>query len=133
MRVWERGSGETLACGTGACASAVAACLNGLCDKGAEITVTLLGGDLKIVYTDELLMQSYIYDYRNELEKEENDNLSKWLREAREVLEKNLTAEQLKLKPLKEKISITIDTDLLNELKAEEEKDERSLSLSTVS
>ncbi len=45
----------------------------------------------------ELLMQSYIYDYRNELEKEENDNLSKWLREAREVLEKNLTAEQLKL------------------------------------
>ncbi len=42
-------------------------------------------------------MQSYIYDYRNELEKEENDNLSKWLREAREVLEKNLTAEQLKL------------------------------------
>lgn len=45
----------------------------------------------------ELLTQSYIYDYRNELEKEENDNLSKWLREAREVLEKNLTAEQLKL------------------------------------
>lgn len=45
----------------------------------------------------ELLMQSYIYDYRNELEKEENDNLSKWLREAREVLEKYLTAEQLKL------------------------------------
>lgn len=45
----------------------------------------------------ELLMQSYIYDYRNGLEKEENDNLSKWLREAREVLEKNLTAEQLKL------------------------------------
>ena len=53
MRVWERGSGETLACGTGACASAVAAVLNGLCDKGEEITVSLLGGDLKIVYTDE--------------------------------------------------------------------------------
>ena len=45
----------------------------------------------------ELLTQSYIYDYRNELEKEENDNLSKWMSEAREDLEKNLTAEQLKL------------------------------------
>lgn len=53
MRVWERGSGETWACGTGACASAVAAVLNGFCDKGTEITVHLRGGDLTVVYTDE--------------------------------------------------------------------------------
>lgn len=53
MRVWERGSGETLACGTGACAAAVAATLNGYCGKNEEITVHLRGGDLKIVYTDE--------------------------------------------------------------------------------
>ena len=53
MRVWERGSGETFACGTGACATAVAAVLNGYCSKNEEITVSLLGGDLKIVYTDE--------------------------------------------------------------------------------
>lgn len=49
MRVWERGSGETLACGTGACASAVAAILNGLSDN--EVTVHLLGGDLKISWS----------------------------------------------------------------------------------
>lgn len=53
MRVWERGSGETWACGTGACAAAVAAVLNGYCQKNTEITVKLKGGDLKIRYTDE--------------------------------------------------------------------------------
>ena len=51
MRVWERGSGETLACGTGACASVVAAVLNGYCPRGEEITVRLLGGTLKIEWT----------------------------------------------------------------------------------
>ena len=57
MRVWERGSGETLACGTGACASAYAAMLNGLADN--EVTVHLLGGDLIIKYdqnTDHIFM-----------------------------------------------------------------------------
>ena len=53
MRVWERGSGETLACGTGACATAVAAVLNGYCDKNEDITVKLRGGDLIIRYTDD--------------------------------------------------------------------------------
>ena len=53
MRIWERGSGETQACGTGACAAAVAAVLNGHCDKGDDIKVQLLGGELIVNYTDE--------------------------------------------------------------------------------
>ncbi|MDL2220044.1 carbamoyl-phosphate synthase large subunit [Eubacteriales bacterium OttesenSCG-928-N14] len=53
MRVWERGSGETMACGTGACAAAVAAVLNGISPKGEDIRVMLKGGDLIINYTDE--------------------------------------------------------------------------------
>ncbi len=58
MRVWERGSGETLACGTGACATAVAAVLNGHCDKNSDITVKLIGGDLVINYTDETVFMT---------------------------------------------------------------------------
>lgn len=58
MRVWERGSGETWACGTGACATVVAACLNGYCRKGEDITVHLRGGDLVIRYTDATVMMT---------------------------------------------------------------------------
>ena len=50
MRVWERGSAETYACGTGACASVVAAAVNGYVARDTEVTVKLIGGDLKIMY-----------------------------------------------------------------------------------
>ena len=53
MRVWERGSGETFACGTGACAAAVAAVENGYCKHDTEITVHLVGGDLFITYKND--------------------------------------------------------------------------------
>ena len=56
MRVWERGAGETLACGTGACAVCVSATLNNLVEKNEEIEIELLGGVLKIKWEDSVYM-----------------------------------------------------------------------------
>ena len=56
MRVWERGTGETLACGTGACATLVAAVLNGFAERKAVLH--LLGGDLLIEWSD---LDNHIY------------------------------------------------------------------------
>lgn len=74
MRVWERGTGETLACGTGTCATVVAAILNGLADN--EVTVHLLGGDLKISWSgnenDSVFMTGpaeYVFSGEVDLEK----------------------------------------------------------------
>lgn len=53
MRCWERGNGETLACGTGACAAVAAAVKNGYCRKNTDITVKVDGGDLIVNYSDD--------------------------------------------------------------------------------
>ena len=53
MRVWERGSGETMACGTGACAAVAAAVANGLCDENCDVSVRCAGGELIVHYTSE--------------------------------------------------------------------------------
>lgn len=53
MRVYERGSGETLSCGTGTCATVVAAVLNGFCKRNEEVTVQIRGGELKDTYMDD--------------------------------------------------------------------------------
>lgn len=52
FRVWERGTGITQACGTGACAAVVASVLNGHSSRNQEVTVHLLGGDLFITWLD---------------------------------------------------------------------------------
>lgn len=53
MRVWERGTGETLACGTGTCATVVASVLNGYCNYNEEVLVHLRGGDITIKYQED--------------------------------------------------------------------------------
>lgn len=74
MRVWERGSGETFACGTGTCATVVAAVLNGYCRQEEEVLVHLRGGDLRIIYhEDETVTMigpaTYIFEGKMELPK----------------------------------------------------------------
>jgi len=56
MRVWERGSGETYACGSGACAAVVAAVKKGVCQKGADISLKLRGGELLVKYDDRVYL-----------------------------------------------------------------------------
>ena len=70
MRVWERGSGETWACGTGACATVVAACENGLCQKNTDVSVKLKGGELTVNYTGETVFMTgnAVEAYRGEVE-----------------------------------------------------------------
>ncbi|MDE6767580.1 MAG: diaminopimelate epimerase, partial [Eubacterium sp.] len=70
MRVWERGNGETQACGTGACAAVICAVENGYCCKGENITVKVKGGDLIVNYTDEkvTLTGDCSLVYRGEIE-----------------------------------------------------------------
>ncbi len=59
MRVWERGSGITMACGTGACASAAASIKAGFCDKNEDINVLLDGGTLKVkIFNDNTVMMT---------------------------------------------------------------------------
>lgn len=63
MRVWERGIGETMACGTGACAAAVAAVENGYCEKDTDIRVLVPGGELIVSYNDQRVLMSIECDF----------------------------------------------------------------------
>ncbi len=66
VRVWERGVGETLACGTGACASVVACYISGKTDR--DVTVHLSGGDLEILYDGNIFMKGPVVKiYEGEL------------------------------------------------------------------
>ena len=58
MRVWERGSGETFACGTGACAAVSASVRLGLFDEGQPVRVVLRGGELIIKYTKDTVFMT---------------------------------------------------------------------------
>ena len=70
MRVYERGNGETYACGSGACAAVVAATELGYIKKGRDITVKVKGGDLQVNYSDEGLTLSgdTVLVYKGEFE-----------------------------------------------------------------
>ncbi|MBO4538919.1 MAG: carbamoyl-phosphate synthase large subunit [Clostridia bacterium] len=70
VRVWERGNGATLACGTGACAAVVAAVQNGYCQKNTDISVSLPGGTLIVNYSDDgvILTGSVTQVYRGSFE-----------------------------------------------------------------
>lgn len=70
MRVWERGNGETPACGTGACAAVAAAVRNGFCGMNEDITVKVAGGDLIVNYTEEgiILSGSTVKVFEGEIE-----------------------------------------------------------------
>lgn len=80
MRVWERGSGETMACGTGACASAVAAALTGR--TGRKVTVHLLGGSLQIEWAED----DHIYMTGPAVEVFSGEFAPDWLQEMQRVL-----------------------------------------------